>query len=77
MKRLMMTGIRQPGSEEFLFTVYGPTDGALPPAEVAMTLKEFSTWIDHTRSPLKGGQQLPLLSCLPGNAVKPKRKIKR
>lgn len=76
MKRLLMTGIRQRGSDEFLFTVYGPTDSELPPAEVSMSLKEFSTWIHHTRNPAKGGQQLPLLSCLPGKAVKPKRKPK-
>ena len=76
MKRLLMTGVRQPGSDEFVFKVYGPTDSELPPAEVEMTLKEFSSWIHHTRNPAKGGQQLPLLSCLPGKTVKPRRKRK-
>ncbi|HEX7927201.1 MAG TPA: hypothetical protein VF678_06405 [bacterium] len=77
MKRLLMTGIRQPGSDDFNFTVYGPKDSELPPAEVSMTLKEFSSWIHHTKNPAKGAQQLPLLSCLPGKAVKPKHKTKR
>lgn len=74
MKRVLMTGVRQPGSDEFLFTVYGPADSELPPAEVQMTLKEFSRWIHRAPAPAKGSRQLPLLSCLPGKPVKPKRK---
>lgn len=77
MKRVLMTGVRQPGSDEFLFTVYGPAENELPPAEVQMTLKEFSRWIGHTRAPAKGGRQLPLLSCLPGRPAKPKRKRRK
>ena len=72
MKRTLLTGVRQPGSDEFQFTVYGPTDVALPPAEFQMTLKEFSQWIDHTRTPMKGGKQLPLLSVVSSKGRSPK-----
>lgn len=77
MKRVLLTGVRQPGSDEFLFTVYGHTDTEMPPAEVQMTLKEFSTWIDHTRTPMRGGKQLPLLSVVPGKTTTIRRKKSR
>jgi hypothetical protein len=63
MKRLLVMGIRQPGSNEFQFTVYGRAESRFPPAEVQMSLPEFRRWISHSGQASKGGRQLPLLSC--------------
>jgi hypothetical protein len=76
MKRLLMTGVRQPGSEEFQFTVYGPGETRFPPAEMQMTLGEFQQWIAHSgppaKHPAKGARQLPLLRCVSREASTPK-----
>ncbi len=54
-KRVLMTGVRRAGGEDYELTIFGNAASAFPPLILKMSLHEMQDWLRDTQVPPAAG----------------------